>query len=130
LVRTRSGGDRRGATEHWYRAVGAPVFDEAEWAALSQAERREISDQVIELLLGDTHRAGEAGTFDARPDRQLTRQIPTVDEQGFAKVIAIMESAFRQVNDAEAASAARMAESGEAGIPMTVGMLAFERAPR
>src|ERR671919_1062362 len=64
---------RRGAIEHYYRAVVRPFFSDRDWKRLPRSGRQAISDVALQLVWDDVSAAIEAGTFEARPDRHLSR---------------------------------------------------------
>ncbi|HVY96155.1 MAG TPA: winged helix-turn-helix domain-containing protein [Solirubrobacterales bacterium] len=118
---------RRGAVEHFYEAVPKPPLSGADWEKLSPAERGAHSAWTLQLLLADATRSLSAGTFDARPDRQLSRTRLEVDEQGWRELVAIQAEALRATREVADASAARLREAdGEGGFPVLTSMLCFE----
>ena len=122
---------RRGAVEHFYRAIARPLLSAEEWERLSLDDRQGFSTWVIQLLLVDASRALAAGTFDARGDRHLSRTPLLVDEQGWHELVAIKASALEDVLEVQAASAARLsAADGEEGIPTVAAMTLFEMPPK
>ena len=72
FVRPESGGRRRGATEHFYRATELAVIDNDTWAELPYSIRVEFSSTIFEQFAERFTQAMEAGTFDARADRHFT----------------------------------------------------------
>src|SRR5919106_2113030 len=74
---------RRGAIEHYYRAVVRPFFSDRDWKRLPRSGRQAIADVGLQLIWEDVSKAIEAETFEARPDRHLSRSPLVVDEQGW-----------------------------------------------
>src|SRR3954451_9850958 len=70
LVNTRP---RRGAVEHFYRAITRPYFSDRDWSRLPRSLRQAISDVGLQLIWDDVADAIEAGSFEARTDRHLSR---------------------------------------------------------
>src|SRR3954454_16024979 len=62
---------RRGAIEHYYRAVVRPFFSDRDWKRLPRSGRQAISDSILRILWDEVSTAIKAGTFEARPDRHL-----------------------------------------------------------
>jgi hypothetical protein len=121
---------RRGATEHFYRATVRPLIPTAEWAKLSIEERRSTSRFAIQLILGDVILADDTGTFDARADRHLARHLVELDEEGWAKIATAFDDLTELILATQAESANRIAEAPETPtIPAVAGLLFFERAP-
>src|SRR5919106_936821 len=80
LVRTAQ---RRGAIEHYYRAVTRPFFSDRDWKRLPKSGRQAIADVGLQLIWDDVSEAIKAGTFEARTDVHLSRSPLVVDEQGW-----------------------------------------------
>jgi len=117
----------RGATEHIYRAIARPMLTDEEWAELSLSERRDVSRFGIQLIMGDAMVAEEAGAFDARIDRHLSRVPLEVDEQGWQELRAINEERLERIMEVQAASAERIANSDDkASFPVVSSTLCFE----
>jgi DNA-binding transcriptional ArsR family regulator len=118
---------RRGAVEHFYRAIARPLLSAAEWEQLDLDERQRFSAWIIQLLLADASQALAAGTFDARSDRHLSRTPLLVDEAGWQELVEIQATALKAVLEAQAASAERLTEAdGEEGIVTIAAMTFFE----
>ncbi len=122
---------RRGAVEHFYAAVPKPPLSGADWEKLDPQERQARSAWTLQLLLADAARSLSAGSFDARPDRQLNRTRLELDEQGWKELVAIQTEAQRATQAIAEASAARLREAdGEAGFPVLAATLCFEAPSR
>lgn len=76
----------RGAVEHFYRAIVLPVVNEEEFAKLTPEQRRRWTVYIHQLGLASITRAMDAGTFDIRPSRWLTRTPALVDEKGWREL--------------------------------------------
>ncbi|HEX5592172.1 MAG TPA: winged helix-turn-helix domain-containing protein [Solirubrobacterales bacterium] len=93
-VGEKTGGERRGATENFYRATGPAVFDGDEWYGLSSTARKGASATTFRQFWERVTEALSAGTFDARIDRHLTWCSLLVDQQGWDRVIALLDNYF------------------------------------
>jgi DNA-binding transcriptional ArsR family regulator len=121
----------RGAVEHFYRAVTLAYVNDEEWAKLSMEERRPYSLYTLQLVMADAAQAMEAGTFDARSNRYLTRTPAVVDEQGWSEFNQLHEEMLDRTMEIKATSAGRMAKSpGTAGIPVMQIAMFFEQPQR
>ena len=102
------------------------VWSDAEWAELSHHERRRLSAWILHLIGSDAADALEAGNFDARTETHASRTLSVVDERGWHELARIQEEALEAVLAVKAASAERLAESGEVGMLALSAMLCFE----
>ena len=117
---------RRGAVEHFYRAIMRPYFSDRDWSRLPRSLRQAISDVGLQLIWDDVAEAIEGGSFEARVDRHLTRSPLVLDEQGWEAVSKLLEQVFEKTVKIEADSAARLAKSGETGINTKLAILHFQ----
>ncbi len=131
LVKTRdeTGGRRRGATEHFYRAIGPAIFDTESWSTVAEPLRATFSWRVFEQLAEQVREAMDAGTFDSRPDRHLTWMPLILDELGWTQVIASVDAAFERLEPIQAAAKKRLAETGEEPPIATAYFAAFPSPP-
>ena len=120
----------RGAVDQRYRALVRVLWEDEDWAALDLEERKRMTDWIIEMIDADVREAVESGTFAARRDSHASRSVPMVDEQGWDELREIHNDALRAVLAVEAASAERLAERDEPGIPVLSAMLCCELPPR
>jgi hypothetical protein len=125
-VRTETGGRRRGAVEHFYRATGVAVFDETTWPDVPASLKAVVSWNILKTFSKQVKEAMEAGTMDAREDRHFTWSPLRLDRQGWETVIAWLDAIFYFLSEEQEDANARMAETGEEPIPMTVALAAFE----
>jgi DNA-binding transcriptional ArsR family regulator len=123
LVRTEP---RRGAIEHFYRAVIRPFFSDKDWKRLPASARQGISDATLQLIWEDTSDALTAGTFDRRHDRHLSRSPLVLDEQGWEQVNELLAEVMERVVEIEADSAKRLAGDGQAGFNTKMVLMHFE----
>ncbi len=123
---------RRGAVEHFYRAITRPMLDDAECEKLSLEEREQLSAWILQLLLADAAKSLGAGTFDARSDRHLSRIPLVLDEEGWRELTQLQAEALQATFEVQAASARRLAEANdpEQGVPVMAAMACFELPPR
>lgn len=117
---------RRGAIEHYYRAVVRPFFTDSDWKRIPRSGRQAISDTLLGVIWDDVSGAIEAGRFDSRPDRYLAHTPMMVDEQGWSELTDVMARARRDVEKIESQSARRLKKSEEAGVPTSVVLMQFE----
>lgn len=70
-----------------------------------------------------------AKTFDGRAYRHLTWLPLTLDEAGWAILMADLDAFFKHVKKIGAEAMARVEVSGEIGIEATYGLVGFESPP-
>jgi DNA-binding transcriptional ArsR family regulator len=126
LVKTHN---RRGGTQHFYRAVRRPVFDAAEWQKIPFLARIRTTNSIIRGIISDIAASIKSGRFDAHPRRALLRMSITVDDEGFAEADESALNHLAELGRIEARSAARLAQSGEAGRYLRTATLVFEAGP-
>lgn len=123
LVKTEP---RRGAVEHYYRAIEPPRVGELELSQLSGAKRQEISIAVLQAVIAATAGSLQAGLFDARGDRHLSWEPMRLDEKGWKELTKALAKARKEVEGIKAASAKRLGAGDEQGIAAMVAMMGFE----
>ena len=117
---------RRGAVEHYYRATARAFLSDAEWQKLPDSIKPGMSAAFVKMLIDDVISALNGGTFDAREDRHVSWTPGVVDQQGWDESMELLEETLHSVIAIHAASAKRLAKSGEEGIPATAVMMGFE----
>lgn len=125
-VNEETGGRRRGATEHFYRATRPTIRDSGAWTEPSDALRRTRSWRTFKQFAEKVKEAMQAGTFDARVDRYVTLSFLSLDQQGWANVVAGIEALSALIFEEQGRAKARMKRSDEELVAMTVGLGAFE----
>jgi DNA-binding transcriptional ArsR family regulator len=123
LVRTAQ---RRGAIEHYYRAVRRPFFSDSDWKRLPRSGRQAIADAGLQLIWDDVSKAIEAGTLDSRPDLHLSRSPLVVDEQGWGELSELLGGVLDEAERIGKRSGDRLAKSAENGIPTRLVIMHFE----
>ena len=98
---------RRGALEHYYRAVVRPFFGERDWKRLPKNARGSISDAVLQLVWEDAAEAIKGGLFDERDDRHLSRSVFAVDERGWEELRDLLAETLERAMQIQADSASR-----------------------
>lgn len=117
----------RGAVEHFYKAVRRPSFGEEEWAELDLEEREQVSIWTKQQEMIDAALAFDAGTFDRRVDRHLSRVPLVLDEEGWSELTALMAEGLDTILEIQARSSERLSrQGGEGGFPVAASMSCFE----
>jgi DNA-binding transcriptional ArsR family regulator len=102
---------RRGALEHYYRAIVRPFFADKDWKKLPKNARGSISDAVLQLVWDDSAEAIKSGLFDEREDRHLSRSVLCVDEQGWDELNDLLVQTLDQAMQIQADAAGRAAKA-------------------
>jgi DNA-binding transcriptional ArsR family regulator len=105
LIRTAQ---RRGATEHFYKACPHAFVGDRRWRKVPRAVRGGVSGAWLQSFMDKAVAALEAGTIDGRENTVLNWMPVRVDEQGWEKIAAIMEEATDRVLEVETASRRRL----------------------
>jgi len=117
---------RRGAIEHYYRAIVRPFFTDRDWKKLPQSGRQAVSDVALQMIWTDVSDAIESGTFEARPNRHLSRSAVDVDETGWKELHDLLVRTLQETDKIQARSADRMKKSGDDPVPARVVIMHFE----
>ncbi len=117
---------RRGAIEHYYKAVARPFFSDNDWTKLPRSARHAISDRTLESIWTDVAGSMEDGSFESRADRHLSRTALLLDEQAWEELNEILKGVLEDALRLETESANRRAESGEEGINTKLALMHFE----
>jgi DNA-binding transcriptional ArsR family regulator len=118
LVRTAP---RRGAIEHFYRAVIPVWFSDEDWARMPASMRHTIGAQNLEQVLDDVRRASFA-----HPNAHLSRRPFVLDEQGMREMSDLLGATMKQAFEIASAAEKRM-EDGDPALSTALVMLHFER---
>ena len=121
----------RGATEHFYMAIEAPMLDAQQEAELEPDERRPFAESIVSIFAGDTIRALDEKTLVARTDHHLTRYAFDVDEAGWEEMTAAYMELYERVMEIKADAAERIEvdDSDEGVIPIVSFQAMFEVPP-
>jgi DNA-binding transcriptional ArsR family regulator len=117
---------RRGATEHFYRATRRQFLTDSEWSQMPAVLRPGLSGAMLKALFEDVEEAVSEGTFDQLEDRHLSRTPMVVDARGWSEVAGLLSSTLDRLLEIQAESSARLAAGGEPAIPSKVEILHFK----
>lgn len=118
---------RRGATEHFYKAVPRSFIGDRIWRRVPRALLGGVSGATLQSFMDRAVAALEAGTIDRREDTILYWMPVRLDEQGWNEMTATMEGAVDKVLAIQAESRERLAQrKGDGAISAIVGVAGFE----
>ncbi|HVX33766.1 MAG TPA: winged helix-turn-helix domain-containing protein [Solirubrobacterales bacterium] len=119
---------RRGATEHFYRATRRQFLSDNEWSRMPQSLRPSLSGAMLKSMFDDIEEAVKSGSMDAQEDTHLSRTPLVVDKKGWDDVSALLTETLDKVFEIQSESAKRLADSDETGMLSKVELLHF-RSP-
>jgi Helix-turn-helix domain len=117
---------RRGATEHFYRATRRQFLSDSEWARMPESLRPGLAGAMLKSVFDDVEEASKSGTLDEIEDLHLSRTPMVVDERGWADVSTVLKSTLDRVLEIQAEASARIAAGDEPGILSKVHLLHFK----
>ncbi|HEX6665715.1 MAG TPA: winged helix-turn-helix domain-containing protein [Solirubrobacterales bacterium] len=125
VVRTEQ---RRGAVEHYFRAVPRSYVGHQDWRKVPRSVRSTITATSVESFFQRLTAAYESGTLDDRDDTTLSWMSVAVDDQGRREVTEILADAAARLQGVHQRSVERTAGSTEEPTSLIVGLAAFESA--
>lgn len=117
---------RRGATEHFYRATRRQFLSDSEWARMPESLRPGLSSAMLKSVFDDIEEAMSSGTLDEIEDRHLSRTPMVVDKQGWGETADLLRETLDRLLEIQAEASQRVATSGEETILAKVEMLYFK----
>lgn len=119
---------RRGATEHFYRAVERPFISDEEARQLPPETRREFAALILQAIMAEGLSALGHAKMDEDDDIWLSWRSLELDADGRRELSALEAETYARVEEIEARSTARLVELGEQGKSTVVAAMAFERS--
>jgi DNA-binding transcriptional ArsR family regulator len=107
LTRTEQ---RRGAIEHYYRALMPAFFDDEQWEQVPAVFRRGLSAQLFRRIVGEAAAAGTAGAFD-EPGSHLDRMFVELDGPGWGEMSELLTTTLKRAQAIQARSDRRRPRS-------------------
>jgi DNA-binding transcriptional ArsR family regulator len=123
LMRTEP---RRGAVEHYYRALLPAFLDDDQWARVPTMLRRSVAGQIFRRVVREAALAGEKGAFDA-PGAHVDRMLVELDDRGWEELSELLLDVLRRTQEIQARSDARRAD-GTSVRTSELAILHFEMA--
>lgn len=123
LTRTEQ---RRGAIEHYYRALMPAFVDDEQWELIPKLLRRGLSGQLFRRILAEASEAGERGAFDVAGSH-LDRMVVELDDQAWRDASDAMLELLRRIQAIQRESDARRTDESPARVSEIV-LMHFEVA--
>jgi DNA-binding transcriptional ArsR family regulator len=129
LIELTSTKARRGAVEHYYRAVGRLRITDRAWAQLPDAVRESLLGSTLDQIGRVVTQAAGDGGF-SRDDTHVARNRFVLDDRGFRELAALLKELVDQAHTIERASAQRLVAANhmEAEIASTLVLMLFDHA--
>jgi DNA-binding transcriptional ArsR family regulator len=117
---------RRGATEHFYRATRRQFLTDSEWSRLPKSLRPGLSGAMLKSAFDDVEEALDQNTFDELEDRHLSRTPMVVDRKGWEDTAAVLAETLDRLIEIQSEATERLGADGEEGMHSKVIMLHFK----
>ena len=117
LVDTRQ---RRGATEHYYRAREHPHFPDDAWSGLPPVAKQRMLSAMLQQIGQYVTGSAAAGGFD-RSEAHMTRSSLRLDERGWQQLAAATRKWLREAERIEETAAKRLDNAGRAATDGAAG---------
>lgn len=110
-----------------YRAITAPIVDDQVYREMSQADRDDASNAIVQGVLAETVSSCRNKRMIDDETLVLIWDAPTLDPQGEREMNDHMTASHRKAVRIQARAANRLAKSGETGVTKVITFMAFRR---
>jgi len=117
---------RRGATEHFYRATRRQLLTDDQWAQMPASLRPGMAAAVLKSIFEDIEAASKAGTLEEVDELHISRTPMVLDKEGWSDVANLLNGSLDRLLEIQAESAKRLGESKEEGTISRVHLLHFK----
>lgn len=117
---------RRGATEHFYRATRRQFLSDDEWARMPESLRPGMAGAMLKSVFEDIEAAAKSGTLEEVEDIHLSRTPMVVDKQGWSDVSTLLKGTLDRLLEIQTEASERIATGDEEGILSKVHLLHFK----
>jgi DNA-binding transcriptional ArsR family regulator len=117
---------RRGATEHFYRATRRQLLSDDQWSRMPANLRPGMASAVLQSVFEDIEAASKAGTLNEVDDIHLSRTPMVLDRQGWADVSDALKGSLERLLEIQSEASERLAKSDEQGILAKVNLMHFK----
>lgn len=119
---------RRGAVEHYYRAVSEVFLPSWQMKLMPKSGQRTAYSNVLIELEQDMCTSLETGTFDKRPDWVVARDPGILDDQGREDAEEVAADFLKRYKEIKVEAANRLAKGEGEPVPTTAALLIFGSA--
>jgi DNA-binding transcriptional ArsR family regulator len=117
---------RRGATEHFYRATRRQLLTDDQWAQMPASLRPGMATAVLKSIFEDIEAASKSGTLEEVDEVHISRTPVVLDKQGWGEVSDLLKGTFDQLMKIQAGASERVAAGEDEGILAKVHLLHFK----
>lgn len=117
---------RRGATEHFYRATRRQFLSDSEWSRMPEVLRPAVAGAILQSIFGDIEEAVRSGTMNELDDVHVSRTPMIVDKRGWEDTAKLLEQTLNQLLEIQSQSSERLASGDEKGILSKVELMHFK----
>jgi DNA-binding transcriptional ArsR family regulator len=117
---------RRGATEHFYRATRRQFLSDDQWSRMPASLRPGMAGAVLRSVFEDIEDASKTGTLDEVDDMHLSRTPMVLDRQGWEDVSETLKGSLDRLLEIQTESSERLADSDEKGVLAKVHLMHFK----
>jgi hypothetical protein len=117
---------RRGATEHFYRATRRQFLSDDEWSRMPASLRPGMAAAVLKTVFEDLEAASNAGTLDETDDMHISRTPLVLDQQGWDDVSETLKGSLERLLEIQTEASERLSASDDRGILAKVNLMHFK----
>jgi predicted ArsR family transcriptional regulator len=117
---------RRGATEHFYRATRRQFLSDDQWSKMPASLRPGMAGAVLRSVFEDIEDASKTGTLDEVDDMHLSRTPMVLDRKGWEDVSETLKGSLDRLLEIQTEASERLAASGESGVLAKVHLMHFK----
>ena len=125
LVSTRQ---RRGATEHYYRATGPPASSREAWEGLDGISKQRLLTALIAKATDYATRSAAAGGFDAA-EAHISTDALKLDRQGWEELAKESKRWLARAQEIERQAAERVGHDPDTALDVGLTLMLFEALP-
>src|SRR3954465_12576529 len=117
---------RRGATEHFYRATRRQFLSDDQWAQMPSSLRPGMAAAVLKSVFEDIQAASKAGTLEEVDELHISRTPMVLDKQGRSDAPELLNGALDRSLEIQGESSKRLAAGEDDGTLAKVPLLHFK----
>lgn len=124
-VKTETGGSRRNAPEHFYRATALPEVTEDDWLKMPHDCRRQMAGRVLQAIVALGLSAMRCQTMEIDDNLNLGWQAVPVDDEGEVEAAELLAETSKKAMQIKARNQKRLAKAGKEGAVRIIATMGF-----